>query len=910
MEVSCLSLLGGKAMFRGVRLQFKHFVSMLSALFFVGLILTSCSAADKGRVENPLAKKPADPTVPTPTPTPSTANYTIEISTVAPTTLVSKDTADVSDATCTNEFTVTVKDSGTAVADAPVTLAVVSATTGVDVGSVSPASSKTDASGQVKGKYCAGDTAVLVTVTAAVFNKQANTGTITTTKKSKYAFSYEGTEELADNVGFVGSLVDRALGLMADAPAPDAGNATEQVLLNLYGSGKDRINLVFKAIADGAAYAGATATFVSQPDYPMGAKLGLCSAAAATGTDSVTGRIYLQHTATSNAAGLFKVPVCAARMPGLLMVKGSVTLGTGTAAKIYKAEAPAVLFEGGLANYGHMSITYDTTNAKVLKSSFLTNTEGKLKFKARLQSRLDGALSDGNPLGIFTEYGRVTAENGGKPKEDGSVAFEIEALNGFGQRPLRVTSYDISNGDNYDHMCTPSQFTTTTPFSTLARDWRSTVLYYIKGQEQFFDANYNGQYDIANSVGFWDRNQNGLFDCTYKPLVGTDTRICDVITYVNQDGADATLKSITVGSLPMGAPTALCTALTAPAICIDTSAKQQAIYKYDWFIDMPTPFVDSDENGDHRVGGVDQLAEYVMGESFQLPNGKWDREGYVWKSFVMPIFAGASPYSLTHRVISSDLSLTFTATDADHTATGSSAGLASFFQASGYATSLYNAGATADDTGKRGVRSTLFGCNPGTDTPTRCLDAALSFVSAGGWAPRYFFAQGTCGAPLPGGSKIVANVTTTYPADVVGARAPLIHFYMQPNDDTLEPHRRLLRKSDGTSEAEINFDPTQHPSKDFGYPVQFFAEMFACTNSCTGDLQAGANLYCDAQGGRVDLTASYDLGPNFSHSETIHESWSVAQVNSCVPATGAVCIRGTCTCPSGQNNENGICVNM
>ena len=899
-------------------------------------VVVGCGASAKKQLNDQLTKTGADPTAtPSPTPAPVTANYTIEISAPTPTALVTKATADIGDATCTKEFTVTVKDSGTAKSGVPVTLAVSANTTGSDTGTVSPTTGTTDASGQLKATYCAGDAESTVVIAAKAFDKQANTGNITTSKKSQYTFAYEGTEELPDSVGLTGNLFSFLSGenflnhFALNSSIEDTGPA--ETVLNLFGSGRDRINLIFKVSGSGAAYAGASAQFVSQPDYPMGAKLALCSAVATTDTDPITGRLYLTYTSVSNAGGLFKVPVCAARMPGNLIVRGTLSLGTGNAAKTMTADAPAVRFEGGLASYGNMSVTFDTKNAKVLRSSFVTNTEEPLNFKVRIQSRMDGTLSSDNPLGVIAEYGKVAVANGGKPDESGSVQFTVEALNDFAQRPLRVTKPDISNGIDYDHMCTPKEFSATAPvpLSTLAKDWRSTVLYYVKGQEQFFDANYNGQYDATNSVGFWDRNQNGVFDCTPMPLVGPDNRICDEITYVNQDGAatdpnSAVIKSIKVGAYPMGAPAALC---AGAAGCLNT-AQQQAMYKYDWFVDMPTPFVDSDENGDHRDNGTprkDQIAEYVVGESFHVPNGKWDREGYVWKSFVLPVFAGASPYSLTHRVISSDLdrvfalaSVTGTANDYDKDATGAAAGLAAFFKAGKYDNELWNPGA-ANATGKAGVVNTLFGCintSGGAGTANEiCNDAALDFgvIDSPRVASRYFFAQGTCGTPLPGGSTIATAVTPIAPANPAGPRVPLVHFYMQPNDWTLEPHRRLLSESGGGSSAKINFDPTSHAAKDFGYPVQFQVELPACLNPCAGDLKdaggGGAGIYCDMQSGVIDLTVSYSLGGTPGSSETIRESYSVGQTSTCVCATGALFSRGTCKCPSGQTNKGGSCSN-
>jgi hypothetical protein len=257
----------------------------------------------------------------------------------------------------------------------------------------------------------------------------------------------------------------------------------------------------------------------------------------------------------------------------------------------------------------------------------------------------------------------------------------------------------------------------------------------------------------------------------------------------------------------------------------------------------------------------------------------------------MPVFAGASPYSLTHRVISSDTSLTFTAIDADGTNSDTTAGLDSFFKKSGYYDSLWNnPGVDDDDTYKGSVQETLFGCwataAPGAQ---QCLDASLGFFAGQtlpatlrqtGLASRYFFAQGTCGAPLPGSTKITTNVDVLYPTTAVGARTPLVRFFMQPGDSAVEPHRRLLSKAEGGSEAVINFDPTLHPTKDFSYPVQFFVELPPCTNACTGDLRidlSKTNLYCDAQGGRIYLNVQTDLGAR------------------------------VCACPEGWQNRGGTC---
>jgi hypothetical protein len=825
----------------------------------------------------------------------------------------------VSDAVCTNDFIVTVTKGGAPKEGENVTFAVAPTVSTTDFGKVEPSSGTTNAAGQVTAKYCAGDTETKVVITAKAGEKEAASPQIEVVKKPTYTFTYVGTEDQdASSSTFVPAL----LNFLADTTTlalttPNTPTPAEAVKLNLLGGGKDRINLLFAATVSGVAYAGASATFRSQFDFPIGSKLALCTDTATTAKDTVTNKTYLQYTAVGNSAGVFRVPVCAARMPGNLLVTGILTAGTGVGAKTIRAEANAIRFEGGLANYGNMSASFDTVNAKVMKASFVSNTGVAMNFQARLQSRLDGVLANENPLGVLTEYGKVTLTNDGTPSQDGTVAFTIEPLNSSGQRPLRITSKAISNGTDYDIMCTPSKFSDTSAivFSDLAKDWRSTVMYYVKGQEQYFDANFNGQYDIANSVGFWDRNQNGVFDCS-------DEGVCDMITFVDPNKTDNDLTGVTVGKVPFstGCPTTTCL----------TQLQQSAIYKHDWFIDMSSPFVDADENGDQReTDGTPQLSEYVVGDTFQPPNGRLDSEAYIWKSFVLPLYVGTSPYAMTHRTISKDLSRVFKWVDATNNDLDSSyaGGLAKFFKDTGYDQTLWDSTASSGDATSTdptlanhehnitGADKTLFGChtnfNPTTPDARHCKRASILIPDAtpgtsithqaGATIARYFFAQGTCGSPLPGGTELKVSFWKDGSESEVltaGGRKVSAHFYMQPNDWTLEPSRRLLSEAVGKNTAKINLDPLGHPASKYSYPIQFFINVSACTTACTGEVLTEGN-YCPAVNASAHLTAD---------SDSIGEWLSIGMVKTCTCVAKAIFNNGACSCPTGMKSDGVSCI--
>jgi hypothetical protein len=370
---------------------------------------------------------------------------------------------------------------------------------------------------------------------------------------------------------------------------------------------------------------------------------------------------------------------------------------------------------------------------------------------------------------------------------------------------------------------------------------------------------------------------------------------------------DATICNLTTPNTAINANLPPCASAT----------QQNAIYEHDWFIDMPSPFVDSDENGDQRVkvgsAWASQISEYVVGDSFLVPNGKWDREGYIWKSFVLPLYVGTSPYAMTHRTISSDLARVFfdNTTIVDNNESGG--GLAEFLKRTGYDDALWKSGYTTGGTeagGAGGVDKTLFGCHTGfsgngAPASTTCSNASI-FVSEQQtrsfkfW--RYFFAQGTCGSPLPGGTNIKVQFESAGKVSdtlAEGGRTVSAHFYMQPNDWTLEPGRRLLAEATGLNTAKINSDPTTHPASKYSYPVQFRIAVSSCTNECTGDVTTTPGYYCPSLAGTILLTADGD---------TIGDGISVGQVDTCSCVTGASKTNGVCKCPTGKTSNGTTCL--
>jgi hypothetical protein len=516
---------------------------------------------------------------------------------------------------------------------------------------------------------------------------------------------------------------------------------------------------------------------------------------------------------------------------------------------------------GGLTNFGFMSLTFDPTNARVIPADTFTNTQKTLPFIARLGTLADGPVLKAHPLSVLTEVGKVTLEGNGVPNDVGEVKFTLESLNTRGRRPKAVDpnlpdlQFDSDTGYS---ACDPLLFPTNpkTPFPTLARNWRSTMIYYIKGSEYSQANNPTGVFDASKAFGIWDVNQNGFYDGN-----GDNATSIDKIT-------------------------------SAPAGRTNASFN---FFEDDWFWDLPSPFVDANENGRYDPG------ELLVGDEFTAANGKFDENTFIWKSTVIPLYLGATAYSLLNSGISS------TITDFAPTPQMSAyyAWLGTQFSGTPFGTVIPRGNTVPGVAARPAVVDHLFGRSARVETPSNSPGFAQEDL--------YFHAHDKCGNPLPGGKKISATYESLFPA-TIGKREVTTHFYIQPADSLREPSKRLLAKSDGSSEATMNQDVLEHPAAAAGFPIELKVRISPCENFCSGDLlPAVANAppaYCSQETGRIDLNIEGEI--TVGHPVLINEyfgptSASVTSANKCGCAIGATRLGSTCTCPTGTSVVGNTC---
>jgi len=292
----------------------------------------------------------------------------------------------------------------------------------------------------------------------------------------------------------------------------------------------------------------------------------------------------------------------------------------------------------GMANFGSLSLGFKSTAGRVLESRFNNNIDSKLEFTTYSFAKDNGPLKKDVKVGepvpiikILSEWGNILIEGEGIPTNEGKVPFSLQGFNLGASRPVRVTDKKISNGTSYSVTCDPEDFSQQVYFNELAKDWRTTLMYYMPGEEYYFDANNNGKFDEEGTHGFWDKNQNGVFDCQRSNYVSTTPDYCDEITFSK--------TNIVVGNEPPQ---------SANSNKRLTSTQLETIYQNDWFIDLPTPFVDANENGTY-----DSNEKTMDNKTFEPPNGKWDNSTFIWKSNTIPVYVGTSAYALTRRYISS-----------------------------------------------------------------------------------------------------------------------------------------------------------------------------------------------------------------------------------------------------------------
>jgi hypothetical protein len=390
------------------------------------------------------------------------------------------------------------------------------------------------------------------------------------------------------------------------------------------------------------------------------------------------------------------------------------------------------------------------------------------------------------------------------------------------------------------------------PFFQLAKNWRSTLMYYIRGSEYAVVNTSANSFDASKAFGIWDVNQNGVYDGN-----GNNDTSIDKMTFVPEGR--------TAGSFKPNSD--------------------------NWFFDLPSPFVDANENGKFDPG------EQLVGDSFAAPNGRFDDSTYVWKSLFIPLYLGATSYSLQHSAVSGTIT-DFTPSDElmdYHT------WLVTKFAGTPYGTALSPTALSAT-----AIQDYLFGRGLPIETTLSETDVVSRAL--------FFHAHDKCGSPLPGGKKISTRYEVTKPA-AFGARPVTTHFYNQPYDGLRESSKRLLAKVDGSSDTTLNQDVLEHPAAKAGFPVEIDIRIRPCENYCSGDLHpsvaSSPPAYCKEERGRVWLDIEGDV--SIAHPVRINEFYEtrgtvVGPGNKCGCAVNASLKDATCTCPTGTVLTGDTCL--
>jgi hypothetical protein len=742
----------------------------------------------------------------------------------------------------------TVKNGAKVAAGVEIYFSVIGKSDQKDKGAVAPDKVETDARGVAKAKFCAGRDEGKVFLTAQAGVSTANTADIEATSIPSYRFSWKDpkAKAFAQRVRDVRSQPEKLSDLLASGTLD--GEAAAPISLSLRGGGNDCALVEFEITRDGIPSAGEVVRFQTQEDVPVGVKLAKREGVGATAVNAVTGKKYAYYNGTANADGVYQVPVCAGTLPGNIILSATFTESDG---RTHDARSPLIVMNGGVTNYGYLSLSFDSANARVIPADTFTNTQKTLPYIARLGTLNDGSIIRSYPLSLIAEVGKMIVEDNGFPNGKGEVKFTYESLNLRGGRPFRAhpTLPDIRENDTTGPVaCDPLQFQALpgsgvgTPFWLLAENWRSTFVYYIRGSEYFRVNGSSDVFDPSKAFGFWDVNQNGTYD--------------------GNGNNDASTDKIT--AVPAG----------RTAASFNQSADS-------WFIDLPSPFVDGNENEKYDVG------EQLVGDEYVGPNGKYDDNSYVWKSAVVPLYLGATEYSLQHSQISSTVSGANAFRPSEDWATYHE-WLHTTFSGTNY-TSRIALG---------GRESQLFG-RFGNEMAVTNINERRQWY--------YIHAQDKCGNPIPGGTKINLNYVVESPA-AWGQRAVRTNFYVQPYDSLREASKRLLAKAEG-SEAVVNSDVIEHPAAKASYPLEFLVRVAPCENRCSGDLHTNvANnppLYCAAEQGYIALTVENAITIHHRMSmDAVYELGAglgtVTSDNPCGCAGGASLKGSNCQCPSGQ----------
>jgi hypothetical protein len=671
-----------------------------------------------------------------------------------------------------------------------------------------PATLTTGADGLASGQFCSASkvgTAILVAnyKDAAGKSSTANSSPIQITLKPLFTLTYKGS-----NLATLGAA------------------ATDPIKMNLFESGpSDCGNIEFSLKKGEDPLADVQLKFQSDLGYPSGTKLRLrASTDIPYEVDAQTQRKFLSYTATSNSDGVFTIPICAGSLPGGLIVYANYTDAFG---KVIYVKSPSITVGAGFASLLNLGLGFNSSNARTLQALFNNEIPTPLEFTAQINSKLGGRLSVLDPISVHLESGGITFDNnnGGVPDDNGAMKFSVIASHNGSYRPTPVYYFDSASAQA---SCNPigiaGSLTSSTSvflFKDLAKNWRSTMVYTTRGQEPYVDANDNKKYDMGGD-GFWDKDQDGTY-----------TRGIDAVTYFGSLSATPACRCL---ENPSAAPLAgiqatPCTENTSLPSCFRTNSE--------WFIDLPTPFIDADENGKYEatVNGSDM--DRLIGDSYQNPNGKRDSDTTIWKSTTLPVYTGTSIYSLTRAAIGKD-SVT--------------SGITSSPSSLEYNPALQYLGWPL------GV--------------PRHANTNTTIASAAGWGSdwRYVHAQGICGTPVPGDSEISVNVVPETPE--ASDRSVTAHIYIQDSDDILDPSRHLLKDATGANTAKVNFNVSEHPAAAASFPVAYQLKASPCGRTPPG----GTGKWCSDS--RYEIKTTVD--------KTTVNSWLTVEeidTSTCVSPT-------------------------
>ena len=775
---------------------------IITSLLITGL-LSACGKSDQNR----QGAAPGGTTEETPADPGGTGTASSLEFSAFPAEVYTSETAENSCVT----FKVLSKSNTVAVADVGIILSVVSngASTADDKGKVTPASGVTNASGEFEASYCSGKAEGSVTVVAKAGSISANSAQIIIKKKPAYTFTFTGS----------------------DTPSAKAEGESGPTFINLntIDSGpQDCTFLYFTLLRSGAPVVGAQVKFKTQTDFPKGVKLSKRADALVTTVDTVNAKNMATFDGVSSTSGGFAVPICTGSSLGSVTVSGIFT--DPEEGRRLTAAAPVIRITSGITSYINYSLSFDPINARTLRAYYNTNSEYDLPLKIQTGARNDGLAISDYPVTVATEVGRYSMAGGYPDPVTGEVPLKLHALHAVDNYPYPVIRFQRSQtaGTVYaaaQTRCEPNEIAawvraansgTPLRYSELKKNWQSTVVYAIRGQEYFHDANRNGIYD-AGGMGFWDKNQNGIFDGN------------DLITF------------------PVGATN------------FDPAGE--------WFIDMPTPFVDVDDDLLTQSTGFNPSIDMLLGDAYVAPNGKRDSDTVIWKSEVFPISMGPSRFSLTNDIIRDD-------------GAGALSPILELVAENSVTT----------------VQDDLRVFGKGAMTAAKMWDASPEIGF--GYFNFVMFMQDLCGNLLPGGTKMSVTFDQIY-TPLYGKRDPLGFLAGPSVDSELEPTRQLFKGLSGAN-AEINFNAVDHPTASSGYPLYGRVEVSACNNPCTG-LVATAGVACDAWTGYVNMNIESPKLDQHNELMTLRSLLVVPAVRSCTctAATGVFFDAGTCKCPDG-----------